>query len=96
MLVTLYSRPGCHLCEELKADLEALRARWNFTLVERNIDDDPVAYERFRYLIPVLDIEGGPLLYPPHTMGAVEGALRSAAQSTPAAGNARPQQSRQP
>lgn len=66
MQVTLYSRPGCHLCEELKADLAALRSVTTFTLVERNIEDDPDAKARYQYLIPVLDIENGPLLYPPH------------------------------
>jgi len=85
MIVTLYSRPDCHLCEELKLDLEPLRAQWGFTLVERNIDDDSADYERFRYLIPVLDIEGGPLLYPPHMTWAIEAALRNASTSVPPA-----------
>jgi thiol-disulfide isomerase/thioredoxin len=78
MIVTIYSRPGCHLCDDLKADLAPLVERWNVHLVERNIDDDPAAFERFRYLIPVLDIEGGPLLYPPHSRPQVEAALRAA------------------
>lgn len=66
MQVTLYSRPGCHLCEDLKSDLAALQAVASFTLVERNIEDDPGDKARYQYLIPVLDIENGPLLYPPH------------------------------
>jgi hypothetical protein len=78
MLVTLYSRPGCHLCDDLRADLAPLRKRWNIDIVERNIDDDPVDFERFRYLIPVLDVEGGPTLYPPHSRPAVEAAIRAA------------------
>ena len=75
MEITLYSKPNCPLCDELKADLAALRPRFEFTLVERNIEEDAGDFERYQYLIPVLDIEGGPLLYPPHTWHGVEAAL---------------------
>ncbi len=71
MQVTLYSRPGCHLCEDLKADLALLQSVAPFTLVERNIEDDPEDKARYQYLIPVLDIENGPLLYPPHEWGTL-------------------------
>jgi glutaredoxin len=80
MQVTLYSRPGCHLCDDLKLDLAALHAEIAFVLTERNIDDDPADHARFQYLIPVLDIEGGPLLYPPHQRVAVATALHEAAE----------------
>jgi glutaredoxin len=66
MQVTLYSRPGCHLCEDLKSELARLQPAAHFVLVERNIDDDADDKARYQYLIPVLDIEGGPLLFPPH------------------------------
>lgn len=56
MRVTLYSRPGCHLCDDLKAALAALEGDVAFTRVERNIEDDPQDMERYCYLIPVLDI----------------------------------------
>lgn len=66
MQITLYSRPGCHLCDDLKVDLAALQAVTPFALVERNIEDDAEDLARYQYLIPVLDIQNGPLLYPPH------------------------------
>jgi glutaredoxin len=78
MRVTLYSRPGCHLCEELKVTLAALADDTPFVLQERNIEDDPTVFERYRYLIPVLDIENGPLLYSPHEWDVLVGALRAA------------------
>lgn len=81
MKVTLYSKPDCPLCDELKAELDGLRDQFEFTLVERNIEDDNVDFERYRYLIPVLDIEGGPILYPPHTWHATSQALSAAADS---------------
>lgn len=77
MQVTLYSRPGCHLCEELKADLAVLQPLTGFTLVELDIDQDPDAKQRYQYLIPVLDIENGPVLYPPHNWSTLVGALQA-------------------
>jgi len=78
MQVTLYSRPGCHLCEDLKVDLAALQAVTLFTLVERNIEDDPGDLARYQYLVPVLDIENGPLLYPPHDWATLVHAVQGA------------------
>ena len=48
MQVTLYSRPGCHLCEDLKVDLADLHAVTRCTLVERNIEDDPGELARYQ------------------------------------------------
>jgi hypothetical protein len=78
MKLTLYTKPGCHLCSDLKADLLRLRQEVDFTLIERNIEEDPADWERFRYLIPVLEIEEGSLLYPPHTLPTLRQALRTA------------------
>ena len=76
--VTLYSRPGCHLCDDLKADLAVLQTVTPFTLIERNIDEDAEDKARYQYLIPVLDIEGGPLLYPPHDWATLARSLQAA------------------
>ena len=75
MQVTLYSKPDCPLCEELKADLLSLQAELGFDLAERNIEEDPVDWQRFRTLIPVVDIAGGPTLFPPHAWDQVRRAL---------------------
>jgi hypothetical protein len=82
MQLTLYSKPGCGLCTELKADLLALQKEFSFVLTERNIQDDPQDFARFRYLIPVLDIENRELLYPPHTWQTVRRALEMAQHAT--------------
>ena len=79
MRVTLYSKPGCLLCDELKADLVEYQQELGFALEERNIELDPADLEKYRYLIPVLDIENGPLLYPPHHWDVTGAALRAAA-----------------
>jgi glutaredoxin len=80
MRVILYSRPGCHLCDDLRRDLAEFQQTLGFTLVERNIEADAQELERFQYLIPVLEIADGPLLYPPHAWDAVGAALSQAAK----------------
>lgn len=80
MQVILYSKPECPLCEEVKADLLSMQPELGFALFERNIEEDPELFARFRYFIPVVDIEQHPLLYPPHTWQSIYNALREAQQ----------------
>ena len=58
LTVTLYSRPGCHLCEEAKAVMEPLLAEFGATLREVNIDENRELSERFGRDIPVIFIAG--------------------------------------
>lgn len=55
--VILYSRPGCHLCEEAK---EAIRAAGctEYTLDEVNIESDPELLQRYKDDIPVITFNG--------------------------------------
>ena len=52
--VTLYSRPGCHLCEEAKAAVAPLLREFGAVLREVNIDEDSVLKERYGWEIPVI------------------------------------------
>lgn len=54
--VTLYSRPGCHLCEAAKAAIDPLLLEFGAPLREVNIDLDPVLVERYGWDIPVIFI----------------------------------------
>jgi glutaredoxin len=54
--VTLYTRPGCHLCEEAKSVIEPMLCEFRATLREVNIDGDPVLEARFGSDIPVVFI----------------------------------------
>ncbi|HYL84178.1 MAG TPA: glutaredoxin family protein [Candidatus Angelobacter sp.] len=54
--VTLYTRPGCHLCEEAKAAISPLLQEFSAVLHEVNIDEDAVLKERYGWDIPVLFI----------------------------------------
>ncbi len=52
--VTLYTRPGCHLCDEAKAAIAPLLREFSATLREVNVDDDAVLRERYGWDVPVL------------------------------------------
>jgi glutaredoxin len=52
--VTIYSRPGCHLCEEAKAQIAPLLKEFGARLTEINIDEDPVLRARYDYDVPVI------------------------------------------
>jgi len=56
--VIIYSRPGCHLCEEAKKVIEASGYREEYTLEEINIESDPGLLRQYRYDIPVITING--------------------------------------
>jgi len=52
--VTLYTRPGCHLCDEAKAAMTPLLREAGATLREVNIDEDAVLRERYGWDVPVI------------------------------------------
>lgn len=56
--VTLYSRPGCHLCDDARAVIEAVCAELGEEYVELSIDDDPDLQQRFAHEIPVTYVDG--------------------------------------
>ena len=56
--VVIYSRPGCHLCDEARQAIEAAHCRDEYTLNEINIESDPDLLRRYQYDIPVITIDG--------------------------------------
>ena len=54
--VTLYTRPGCHLCEEAKAAIAPLILEFGAVLREVNIDEDSDLRERYGWDVPVIFI----------------------------------------
>jgi glutaredoxin len=54
--VALYTRPGCHLCEEAKAAIAPLLDEFGATLREVNIAGDAVLEDRHGWDIPVIFI----------------------------------------
>jgi glutaredoxin len=56
--VVLYSRPGCHLCEDALQLLESLRTEFGFALREVNIEFDAELERRYFVEIPVIEMGG--------------------------------------
>jgi hypothetical protein len=56
--VAVFYGHGCHLCERALARVRALQAELGFALDEVAIDGDQRLEERYRELIPVVEIEG--------------------------------------
>ena len=56
--VAIYSRPGCHLCEEMKAIVERVAAVLPVTFEEIDISNDARLERLYGLEIPVLMVEG--------------------------------------
>ena len=56
--VVLYSKPGCHLCDEMKALLERVSRRTTLTVEEVDISADAELERVYGMEIPVLMIAG--------------------------------------
>jgi glutaredoxin len=52
--VTIYSRPGCHLCGEAKQQIAPLLKEFGARITEINIDEDPDLRSRYDYDVPVI------------------------------------------
>ena len=56
--LVLYSRPGCHLCQEAKATLELVRREIPFDFQEVNVESSTELQAEFGDQIPVLFVDG--------------------------------------
>ena len=56
--LTIYSRPGCHLCDEMKAVVGRVAQTIPLSLEEIDISTDPELETRYGLEIPVLLVEG--------------------------------------
>jgi uncharacterized membrane protein len=56
LTITLYGRPECLLCDELKSNLQALEEDFPHRLVEVDIESDAVLLKAFAEKIPVLEV----------------------------------------
>ena len=56
--LTLYTRPGCHLCDEMKAVIARAAQDVPLTLDEVDISTDPALEARYGVEIPVLMVDG--------------------------------------
>jgi glutaredoxin len=62
--LTLFTKPGCHLCEEAKTVVDSVIQGFSSSndaeifMTEVNILDDPQLIEKYAEEIPVLQIDG--------------------------------------
>jgi glutaredoxin len=56
--VVLFTKPGCCLCDTVKAQLHRLRGVQPFELREVNVLEDRAAYAKYHDEIPVVFING--------------------------------------
>jgi glutaredoxin len=56
--VTLYGRPGCHLCDEAREVLLRVRSEASFELLEIDIERDDELFKRYLERIPVVCLNG--------------------------------------
>ena len=66
--VVLYSKPGCHLCDDARALLDGWDVRYSV------VDSDP----RFELRVPVVEVDGTIVAEAPIDARALEKALRRA------------------
>ena len=58
MVLTVYSKPGCHLCEEAMELLGRLQPELGFVLQERDISTDEDLHRAYFERIPVVAVDG--------------------------------------
>ena len=56
--IEIYSRPGCHLCDEAKGVIEPFSTLYALELKVTNVDSSPELREAFGTEIPVVLING--------------------------------------
>jgi len=59
--LALYTKRDCPLCEKARFALERVRAQLRevpFTVEVRDIESDSTWFERYRYRIPVVELDG--------------------------------------
>jgi hypothetical protein len=78
--VVLYTKPGCHLCDDALDLLLTLKDKVSeeYTIQEINILEDPGLYARYRHAIPVICVDpdaGGPMVFAPIAASDLRNAL---------------------
>lgn len=84
--VTLYERPGCHLCEQAADALAPLVERLGARLVRVNVEADPALEARLGFAIPVVAVSSVEVASAPIDVAAVRAAIEAAAAQGPSTG----------
>jgi glutaredoxin len=57
-VLTVYSKPDCHLCEDAMAALRSLQQELGFDLLERDITADEALHRAYFERVPVVVVDG--------------------------------------
>ena len=60
VLVTIYSRSGCHLCDVALSEIEKFKSEFDFNIEKILIDGDATLEKKYGEEIPVILINGKP------------------------------------
>ena len=77
--VTLYGKPGCHLCDDAEKLLATVARTHPLTVQKVDITSAADLFEEYRYRIPVMVVEGGTVLDWPTTSERIRRAIQAAA-----------------
>ncbi len=74
--VVVYTKEVCHLCENVIVELQKLKRARPFEVSTQDITTDPGLFERYKNIIPVVEIDGkirlaGVTLSNPNTLESV-------------------------
>jgi glutaredoxin len=78
--ITLYSKPGCHLCIDARDLLERLRKRYAMSIDEIDISLDPGLFRMYDIRIPVIVFADGSELEAPIQEDQLRSALKAVAR----------------
>ena len=56
--LTLYTRPGCHLCDDAREAIGRAREQVTFAVEEVDIERDDALHRRYLERIPVIELDG--------------------------------------
>ena len=56
--LTLYGKPGCHLCDDARAAVAEVGGEMDLEIEEVDISTDPRLHREYGERIPVLDVDG--------------------------------------
>lgn len=92
--IDVYRKPGCQLCDDAEDLLHDVSERFDFEVTRHSIVESQALFARYRYLVPVIRIDGVDRLSLRFDVAALEKALREAGvRQRPAGGSPSPERS---
>jgi glutaredoxin len=76
--VVLFTKPGCHLCDDMRDRLQSALRDTGVVVAERNIAQSLDDFERYKHDIPVLVIDGREVARHRISDAVLDAALRGA------------------